>query len=748
LAVDRNVPKAVAMTVQGVNLETAAVALDRTNGHAFEAFAKVLFAAILGIQFVPLGGSNDGGADGLEEVFGTQTAHYVQITRQEDHRAKIRHTVLRLRQVGRSPTRLTYITSRGVSRLDQEEEFLADELNIGITIRDRSYILAHLNSYPAAVVAFQSYLATFVGNLLQVGAVPLFSTLSSDQLTSAVVFLSQELENRAGTSPLTEKIVDTLIIWALRDTDPDQDVLMTRGQVLAAILEVLPGARSMVTGSLDHRLRELCSKNHPEGRQINSYKRRGTYCLPFQTRTTVQAENAADLLLRETVLGGFKDRALAIATEREFSNVDATSIADICLATIEMSFEAQGLAISRSISESGAREAANLLDIVVDRVREIGLSGDLAVRTADVALNLIRGAFYTSTEWERRLFNRWSKTYALLFSIQNDINIVEWMRQGAARFHLYIGSDILVRVLSEQFLHQEDQLCTNALKILSSSGATLILTEPVLDEVFTHIGAADYEYQNHYAEQEPYLTLDIAQACSRLLIRTYLYAKMQPIDGIQAPRGWMSFMDGFLPYEQLHRPAGKDALKHYLLEQYKMGFNSSEDLAKLVEPDSLAELAERVATTKSRKENATILARNDALMVLAVYGQRLALGEAHRPNPFGYRVWWLTNESSIRNVTFDLVKARGADYMLRPEFVMQYVALNPSMDAVRRSFAKIFPSTLSISLGARVPDEVLHQMLDRLRKSEYYNDARLKVEAAALSNRLMADFGRSYHFLP
>jgi hypothetical protein len=76
--------------------------------------------------------------------------------------------------------------------------------------------------------------------------------------------------------------------------------------------------------------------------------------------------------------------------------------------------------------------------------------------------------------------------------------------------------------------------------------------------------------------------------------------------------------------------------------------------------------------------------------------------------------------------------------------VMQYIALNPEMDAVRKSYAKIFPSTLSISLGARVPDEVLHRMLERLRTSADYNDARLKVEAAALSNELMSDFGRTY----
>ena len=488
-----------------------------------------------------------------------------------------------LRAVGRTPGRLTYITSRTIARLDQEQEILANEFDLGITIRDRAYIVAHLNAYPAAVLAFQSYLATFVGNLLQVGAVPLFSTLSSEQLRSAVVFLSQELENRAGTSPLDQKIADALIIWALRDTDPDRRVFMTQDQILAAIVEVLPSARSIVSRALTRRLKELSSKNHPEGRQINAYRTEGTYCLPFSTRETVQAENATDLLLRETVSSGFADRAASAAKDREFTHIDASAVAAVCMATIEKSFEEQGLAITRSISDTGDAEIGPLPEIMAERVRELGLGGDQALRTADIALRVIRAAFYASTEAERRLFNRWSRTYALLFSVQNEPHIVEWMRQSATRFHLYIGSDVIIRALSERFLRKEDRLGSNALDILAAAGATLVLTEPVLEEIFTHLGAADYEYTNHYAEQEPYLTLDLAQACSRLLIRTYLYAKMQPIEGVHGPRGWKSFMDSFLPYVQLHRPEGKNALKHYLLEQYRMEFNSNDDLEKLVE---------------------------------------------------------------------------------------------------------------------------------------------------------------------
>ena len=302
------------------------------------------------------------------------------------------------------------------------------------------------------------------------------------------MFLSQELDICAGTSPLDQKIADALIIWALRDTDPDRRVFMTQDQILAAIVEVLPSARSIVSRALTRRLKELSSKNHPEGRQINAYRTEGTYCLPFSTRETVQAENATDLLLRETVSSGFADRAASAAKDREFTHIDASAVAAVCMATIEKSFEEQGLAITRSISDTGDAEIGPLPEIMAERVRELGLGGDQALRTADIALRVIRAAFYASTEAERRLFNRWSRTYALLFSVQNEPHIVEWMRQSATRFHLYIGSDVIIRALSERFLRKEDRLGSNALDILAAAGATLVLTEPVLEEILELAG--------------------------------------------------------------------------------------------------------------------------------------------------------------------------------------------------------------------------------------------------------------------
>ena len=67
---------------------------------------------------MPLGGVRDGGADARDgTVFedGTRSETYYQASVEVDTEGKIRRTVARLRQFGRDPRHLIYLTSRSVS---------------------------------------------------------------------------------------------------------------------------------------------------------------------------------------------------------------------------------------------------------------------------------------------------------------------------------------------------------------------------------------------------------------------------------------------------------------------------------------------------------------------------------------------------------------------------------------------------------------------------------------------------------
>ena len=101
------------------------IALDKVEGFAFERFAQDFWSVLEGRDFVPFGGIGDGGADGLFECGKART--FYQFTRQENHRDKIRKTVQRLRNFGRTVQTVYYASSRVINHIDQEEDLLGEE---------------------------------------------------------------------------------------------------------------------------------------------------------------------------------------------------------------------------------------------------------------------------------------------------------------------------------------------------------------------------------------------------------------------------------------------------------------------------------------------------------------------------------------------------------------------------------------------------------------------------------------------
>jgi hypothetical protein len=156
--------------------------------------------------------------------------------------------------------------------------------------------------------------------------------------------------------------------------------------------------------------------------------------------------------------------------------------------------------------------------------------------------------------------------------------------------------------------------------------------------------------------------------------------------------------------------------------------------------EEVAALAEQLSPAKKDPR----LAYNDALLALAVYGRRRRRGETSRVTEFGWGTWWLTGETSILRLTRDIVARHGARYIMRPEFLLNYLTLAPSALEARRDFADIFPSLLGIQLSKRMTSAAFDEFMDRVREAEQLDEARRVVEMAKLSDQLKTDFRRQY----
>lgn len=726
-----------------VDLTAASIALERADGASFERFAQAFLSASLGRNFVPLGGFKDGGADGFVAAEGTPAQHFMQASIEANSTSKIRRTVQRLREVGRDVKRLTYLTNQTIRMVDKEEEALSEELGVIIRIRDRKYICDHLNESAQSVTAFNTHLAQHLQFLANIGGATIIAAKSPIAARALCVFLGQELERRQGNRSLLEAVVDALVLWALEGTDPDKQIFLTRDAILERIETALPSAHQFIRSELDRRLGLLTKKWNSTGREINWHRDKG-YCLPYTTREIVRKENIEDEILRQRVTELFQTRVEEQEDGRDqgFS----TLVASLCHKTLELTFYRQGIEFAGFIKGSLEAEeiAPSIQDNLHNCIEEAKIGASDAPLVEEAALRVLRKTFYESDVVEREYLGKLSRTYFLMFSLQNEPRIVEYFQSMAADLNLYVGADLIVRALSERYLAKEDQAMRTCFEVLAAAGAKLILTEKALEEVLSHIQASDFQFRNHYANIEPYVDLAYASQSDRILIRAYFYAKLDKISRVRRPAGWRSYVEQFCSYNQLHRPAGIDSLRISLCEEFGFDYESTDEMEKSVDKQEVESLAREIEKLRSQKTKSELLAYNDALQVLRIYARRENGGEHGRGNPFGFRSWWLTKETAVLSAAGPIIAKKRAQFWMRPEFVLNYIALAPSKQKIMESYQTVFPSLLGVRLSNRLRPEVVAEYEARIREAAALSEARARAVVVELSDRLKSDRLKRY----
>jgi hypothetical protein len=734
------------------------IALERVQGTRFEQFGQSFYSAVRGKEFVPLGGAGDRGADGYVDraaLAGGRAREFVLMSVQEDARGKIRHDVKRLQEVGRAPESVVYLTSKVLKHGDQIETALSAELGVVVRIRDGRYITDHINDSTGTAAAFENYLRGEVAFLQQVGRAPILARSKYVDSPDVYVFLHQEIERREHTASLVDAVIDALVLWALEGTDPDAGRFMTREAVIEKIESIIPSARTFMNRSqVNDRLQVLSSKKRRGGRAVRWHQADNHYCLPYETRSVIEEENREDTALYLEVLEGFRERIEEFAGDA-LEPTEVRTAADLCIEAIRRTFEREGLSFAHFLEQKSEKESRTTMADAVDQViDESDVPPSRHAAVAEAIMAALRGAFYGSTQAERVYLSKLSRTFALLFTLRTEPALVEYFQDMAADFYLYVGSDIIVRALSERYLPREDQMTRNMLEMVRQAGATLILAEPVLDEVYSNLRASDHEFRNCYQEIEPYLKDPaIPMQSDKILVRAYFYARLDPDGHEAAPQSWAGHIRQFCEYKDLHTPAGRRELTDYLVNQFGLEYQTRTELEALVDGDELHRLTEefKKVKTRGRRDPATakLLARNDATMTLAVYGRREANRESGRGTEFGYKTWWLTGEGRIIAPARELLQREGRRFSMRPEFVLNFISLAPSAADVRDAYRNVFPSLQGIRLGKRLEEDAYAQLMDDVTEAIELEPGRRQAAIAKLSDALKGDAAKKYpHALP
>jgi hypothetical protein len=731
------------------------LALQHVDTGNFERFGQTFYGAMQDREFVPLGGMHDGGAEGYDapgdkepELFVDESAsRFLQVSKQVTTRKKIRGTVDRLRKYGRDPKVLTYVTSVVVPDIDVEERALSKELGCQITIRDANFIEININSNTAIQGAFKSYLEPSISYLFQPGAADTGSRAEGYADRTLAVFLRQEVEHRRDRSGLLESVADSLILWSLSDTDPDKGVFLEKAAIQERIEAALPSAKHFIRGVLDNRLAAMVKKSAPGGREIRWYRKDDKYCLPYETRVIVAAENAEDDLLKLKVSCVFEDRLSNLSDDDSLRG----PVVHACHDTLERVFEKQGLEVAL-FATNGARDDELYTDVsqlLTDAVDNLAIGGETKTEVRRLALAILKETFYRSTEVERLYLQKMSKTYVLLLLLKNEPRIVEYFRSLAGSFHLYIGTDLIIRTLSEHYLSPDNQTTLNMFSILRSAGAELILTQKTVEEVATHLRRQMFEFENHYERVEHKVTEDLVDYIDRLLIRAYFHARLSPVPGSAIPKSWRAYMSQFANYGDIRSNRGDRELAGYLTRKFGFSYESTKQMEAGIDRDELNDLSKKIQEVRAQagrvKAEAELLAYNDALHVLRVYKRREERGEESPGNPFGYQTWWLTQDTKVRRAGASAAaRHAGAYFMMRPEFLLNYISLAPEHAEVVKSYQNIFPTALGVRLSARLSSDTFDKVMADATEVAVYDDARAGAMITDLTNRLKGDSLKMY----
>ncbi len=729
------------------------IALSRVGGTDFENFTQGFLASTLGVDYVPMGGFHDGGADGalddrIFEAKGTQKFMQASIT--AEPKQKIRNTLKRLREFGRNPKSLMYATSQKLTLIDKIQEDLSDELDCRIVVRDGHYFQHQVNGSPGALQAYKAYVSGAASYLENIGSADTIQSFNGMPTKTLCVFLGQELDRRRGKSQLLEAVTDSLILWSLEGTNPDKGRFLTLEQIEIKVIESLPSAKTFFKGVLKNRIEDLIAKGSG-GRKVNFHKKEGGYCLPYETRKIIREENVEDETLKLQVSEIFRNRAVeSLSAATDNSGLIEQSVA-ICHDVIHRSYHAQGLEIALFLEreEGNDSELPSIKDILDQAISDRGHVGADAGHIAQVSLSVLRGTYYNSTKEERRYLRKLSRTYVLLFMLKNEPRVVEYFRGMTSNFNLYVGADLIVRSLSEHTLPDDDQMTKNALKLLKAAGSTLVLTEKTLDEVWHHFRTTHLEFVNHYQEIQNFMTFELASQINKILIRAFFYSKIERASGKKSPFAWGNYLGQFLTVSEIMQTSARDELREYLINEFGFVFETEGEMLLGIDLEKLESLSSTIQETRNKigRDTASeeILCRNAALTILRIYQRRRSGGERNGGNPYGFKTWWLTQQTRVKNATGQVVAKEGSRYMMRPEFVLHFLAAIPSAKAVQGSFDSIFPSLLGVKLGNRMDDVAFKKIIAKAREVyDEVDDSRARVLLAKASAELQSDFMKRY----
>lgn len=702
-----------------------------TDGFLFENFAQEFISARMGYRFLSSGGIKDRGIDGLEHAseLENKLTSIFQITIDKKPKQKIQDTLEKLKKNGIAYHRLTYVTNISVKNKDELVDFADDNYDISLRIFDGNWIANNCNES----VATQSVIVNFIARHLREMQKPGKEFVVNDFVKDPklYVFLMQQMRNNGNIQNLNDKLIDSLILYSLRDTDPDTNHLMTAEDIENSVKNMFNFEVERLRSKINRRLKALSKKPN---RKVNHHTQGiDSYCLPFETRLRIISDNAKDKELYDD----FMIEAENIIRDHLRSEaVQVKKITHILKKIVELIYYQQGLEFSDFLLNGGCSELfeSNLSETVDGVLDSSNVIDNNRTKVKTALILAIRKIVYSGSPNAKKYLKSLSKTYLMLFLMKCDPQIVGYFQAMAGKMRIFVCTSILVPAFSEIYLEDQNKRYWNLLKSAKSRGVRLLVNDTILDELLFHINNSYRIFDSEYRKNIELFDKGKEEFIDQILIRAYLYAKNEG-----KINSYETFLDNYITINSF---SAKQELIDFLNEEFGIDYVSADNKEMKVEIDKtdFDQLYHELISVKGSSGKA----RADANLILTIYALRSAHGEINSSFE-GYRTWWLSSDTATHKAVSRLFKQKyPVSCYMRPDFLYNYISFTPAKEKISALYENTFPNLLGVQISNHVSSDIGKKVREMIIEHNEKPSGRIKSKIRSVSDSLKAGTGLDY----
>ncbi|MEQ8909537.1 MAG: hypothetical protein RIC95_10120 [Vicingaceae bacterium] len=697
------------------------------DGWVFEEFGNRFLSAVLGHDFIPIGGTKDRGIDGFENVHveDKKRTKIYQLSTESDYLEKIRDTAEKLNKNGIEFQALTYVTNRKIPKQDALCDLFYDEFDKQLRVYDKVWFENNCNHSQGTIAAYNTFIDSYLHEFNSPGRTHIVSDLNTDP--RVFVFLRQQVDRRKSNESIDITLADSLILFVLEGTDPDKGIFKSKSEVFEAIKELIKFEPKLIEETIYQQLDELSKK---PGRRIRFHPDVDGYCLPYETRIEIRERNLIDGQLHDTFLEQTEERLSKYLKESE---TVTRNLSELINETINKIYYDQGLEFSNFIlsgnSESSIeKDLSKIISTAVDESHVVTKNK----QNVKVALTMtVRDIVYNGTKEQKKYLSSLSNTYMMMFMLQCDPKVATYFHTMASQLNIYVGNSILIPALSEFYLSKTNKRHWTLLYGCYKKGVTLVVNDTIIDELVDHLRRVYNRYFNDYKQLESMYLNDEMETfyIDQILIRAYFYAKSR--DRVQS---FEDFLDNFISPDF---KSAKNDIIEFLKNEFGIQYRSNKSIGVKIDENETQILTSELENKKGDKPNN---AEKDVELILTIYGQREKNNETNSTSIFGYKTWWLSKDSlTYKSIAKKLSSKYPVSCYIRPDFLYNYISLAPSKSDVDDLYKELFPAMLGVNLSYHLPKEITDYVTKVLRDHSDKNDKRVKSIIRRLTEDLKAN---------